>query len=214
MSHYGHGVWISTTSSVAAKAPGPLHTGEARAVRSKFSQSVATPPAISAGAESTARWASVVPDGFVFHVKLFGVFCGVGVPLNALPRTVREMPCMAAIVARGQEVYKTSCAACHGDRLQGQENWRQRDVDGLLPAPPHDASGHTWHHPDAVLFALTKYGPQGVVGGEYRSAMPGFEDVLSDADILAALSYIKSTWPAENRARHDDINAQYDAETR
>ena len=52
-------------------------------------------------AESTARWASVVPDGFVFHVKLFGLFCGVGVPLNALPRTVREMPCMAAIVARG-----------------------------------------------------------------------------------------------------------------
>ena len=54
--------------------------------------------------ESTARWASVVPDGFVFHVKLFGVFCGVGVPLNALPRTVREMPCMAAIVARGNAV--------------------------------------------------------------------------------------------------------------
>ena len=52
-------------------------------------------------AESTARWASVVPDGFVFHVKLFGLFCGVGVPLNALPRTVREMPCMAAVVARG-----------------------------------------------------------------------------------------------------------------
>lgn len=135
-------------------------------------------------------------------------------PTDEGDAAVRLNPSDAAIVARGQEVYKTSCAACHGDRLQGQENWRQRDVDGLLPAPPHDASGHTWHHPDAVLFALTKYGPQGVVGGEYRSAMPGFEDVLSDADILAALSYIKSTWPAENRARHDDINAQYDAETR
>ena len=72
-------------------------------------------------------------------------------PTDEGDAAVRLNPSDAAIVARGQEVYKTSCAACHGDRLQGQENWRQRDVDGLLPAPPHDASGHTWHHPDAVL---------------------------------------------------------------
>ena len=26
-----------------------------------------------------------------------------------------------------------------------------------FPAPPHDASGHTWHHPDAMLFKVTKY---------------------------------------------------------
>src|SRR5688572_24913840 len=61
-------------------------------------------------------------------------------------------------VARGQELYRTACASCHGANLQGKENWRERGPDGLLPAPPHDPSGHTWHHPDKMLFELTKLG--------------------------------------------------------
>ncbi|NQW09949.1 MAG: cytochrome c [Alphaproteobacteria bacterium] len=128
--------------------------------------------------------------------------------------TPRLSPGDADTVARGQEVYRAECAACHGRNLEGQGDWRQRNADGLLPAPPHNPSGHTWHHPDAVLFELTKRGPQAVVGGQYTSAMPAFEGTLSDADILAALSYIKSTWPAEVRVRHDQINDRYDAETR
>ena len=36
--------------------------------------------------------------------------------------------------------------------------------------------------------------------------MPGFEDKLSDADIWAVLSYIKSTWPDAVRQRHDELN--------
>jgi len=71
-------------------------------------------------------------------------------------------------------------------------------------------SGHTWHHPDAILFALTKYGPAAIAKDPtYRTSMPIYEDVLSDADIIAVLSYIKSTWPAEIRARHDTLNQQY-----
>ena len=106
-------------------------------------------------------------------------------------------------VARGQALYRTACASCHGARLEGQANWRERGPDGLLPAPPHDASGHTWHHPDEVLFNLTKFGVQPYAGPGYRSAMPAFGDKLSDEDILAILSYIKSTWPAEVRQRQD-----------
>lgn len=124
---------------------------------------------------------------------------------------IRLTPDDAAVVARGREVYAAECAACHGAELQGQPNWQQRNTDGLLPAPPHDASGHTWHHPDAMLFALTKHGPQAVAGPQYSSAMPAYAETLGDADILAVLSYIKSTWPADIRARHDDINARYDA---
>ncbi|TNE39067.1 MAG: cytochrome c, partial [Sphingomonadales bacterium] len=33
-----------------------------------------------------------------------------------------------------------------------------------------------------------------------------YADTLSDAEIIAVLSYIKSTWPEEIRARHDDLN--------
>ena len=78
-----------------------------------------------------------------------------------------------------------------------------------LPAPPHDASGHTWHHPDAQLLAITRHGLARVIGQpDYRSAMPAYEGVLSDAEILAALSWIKSRWPAAVRAQHDAVNAQ------
>ncbi|HEY1385024.1 MAG TPA: cytochrome c [Dongiaceae bacterium] len=110
------------------------------------------------------------------------------------------------IVARGKDVYGASCASCHGTNLEGQANWRERGPDGLLPAPPHDGSGHTWHHPDSVLFEITKFGVQKFAGVDYKSAMPAFSQQLSDADIAAALSYIESTWPPELRERHDAIN--------
>jgi mono/diheme cytochrome c family protein len=105
-------------------------------------------------------------------------------------------------VGRGEIVYRTHCAVCHGANLEGQPNWQVRKPDGRLPAPPHDASGHTWHHPDEHLFALTKQGiapplaPQG-----YESDMPGFAASLSDDEIWDVLAYIKSRWSPEIRAR-------------
>jgi mono/diheme cytochrome c family protein len=74
-----------------------------------------------------------------------------------------------------------------------------------MPAPPHDATGHTWHHSDKQLFDMTKTGPAGLVPG-YESDMPGFKDTVSDADIWAVLSYIEGTWPAEIRERQQRIN--------
>ena len=111
------------------------------------------------------------------------------------------------LVALGQRVYAKACASCHGANLEGQANWRIRRADGRLPAPPHDETGHTWHHPDDQLFAVTKFGPAALAGlDDYKSDMPAFEAVLTDHEILAALAYIKSTWPAEIRARQDDIS--------
>ena len=115
----------------------------------------------------------------------------------------------ARLVALGQKVYTAQCAACHGQRLEGQANWRQRGADGRLPAPPHDASGHTWHHPDDLLFRITKYGVAKAVDlKDYDSAMPAFEGQLSDEEIVAVLSWIKSQWPPEIRARIDGMNAE------
>lgn len=115
----------------------------------------------------------------------------------------------AGVVSRGERVYQTHCAACHGARLEGQPNWRERGPDGRLPAPPHDASGHTWHHPDEMLFRLTKYGLAKVANmKDYASAMPVYEGVLSDEEIVAVLSWIKAQWPADVRARHDKMNQQ------
>jgi len=109
-------------------------------------------------------------------------------------------------VALGAGLYAEHCAACHGADLEGQPDWRQRRPDGRLPAPPHDESGHTWHHPAAQLFALTKQGPAVIAGGGYQSDMPAYAGTLSDAEIWAVLSYLKSRWPAEIQARHSQIS--------
>ena len=70
-----------------------------------------------------------------------------------------------------------------------------------MPAPPHNERGHTWHHTDHLLFDLTKYGVEKIVKMEnYKSNMPAYESVLSDDEIIAVLSYIKSTWPERERA--------------
>jgi mono/diheme cytochrome c family protein len=114
----------------------------------------------------------------------------------------------AAVVTQGAVLYADQCAACHGDRLQGQPDWQVRQENGRLPAPPHDPSGHTWHHPDAQLIDITTRGTAAVVGGGHESDMPGFGGILTEAEIVAVLSYIKSTWPPEIVAIHDDINAR------
>ncbi len=111
------------------------------------------------------------------------------------------------VVAAGRDLYMEHCASCHGADLEGQPDWRSRGPAGLLPAPPHDATGHTWHHTDQVLFDLTKHGLAAFVGPDYDSAMPAFDGVLSDAEIVAVLSFIKSRWPARIRQRHDEMNA-------
>jgi mono/diheme cytochrome c family protein len=130
----------------------------------------------------------------------YGMYSGASVT------EVRLRPYDTAVVALGKSVYTEHCASCHGENLQGQPNWQQRNADGRLPAPPHDQSGHTWHHASANLFQVTKYGVQSVAGPDYKSDMPAYEGILSDDEIIAVLSYIKSTWPPAIRERHDGLD--------
>lgn len=121
---------------------------------------------------------------------------------------VRLAPDDAALVALGGTVYTAHCAQCHGTKLEGQPDWQSRRPDGRLPAPPHDETGHTWHHADDVLFGITKQGIAAYAPPGYESDMPAFQDVLKDREIIAVLSYIKSTWPADIRRRHDGLSRQ------
>ena len=38
------------------------------------------------------------------------------------------------LVDLGKLVYKNNFASCHGVNLEGQEQWRQADADGYMPA--------------------------------------------------------------------------------
>lgn len=106
--------------------------------------------------------------------------------------------------AQGATLYAENCASCHGENLEGQPDWRTPTADGTLPAPPHDETGHTWHHGDATLFEYTKLGGKealrrsGATG--FTSGMPGFGEQLSDQEIWHILAFIKSQWVPEVQA--------------
>lgn len=114
----------------------------------------------------------------------------------------------SARIDAGRVLYSENCASCHGALLEGQENWKQHLPDGSLPAPPHDETGHTWHHPDEYLFTVTKLGGAATAPPGFVSAMPGFEDSLSDREIWQVLDFIKGQWPEDIRARQRRISKQ------
>ena len=95
----------------------------------------------------------------------------------------------------GATLYAQHCGACHGMKLEGQPNWQPRLPNGRMPAPPHDESGHTWHHPEEVLFGITKHGlVPPYAPPNYENDMPAFAGKLSDHEIRAVLAHIASHW--------------------
>lgn len=146
-----------------------------------------------------------------FFLGLLGAtvaFLAIAITIALLQeRKSQADPSNASQAALGQSVYTQYCAACHGANLEGQPNWQAKLPSGRMPAPPHDATGHTWHHPDPVLFGITKYG---VLPGKYgppgyQSDMPAFGGTLSDEQIWAVLAYIKSVWPDQIRSAQADM---------
>lgn len=97
-------------------------------------------------------------------------------------------------VEAGSALYIQHCAACHGVDLQGAPNWKTPNDDGSYPPPPHDDSGHTWHHSDTTLLELI------LDGSEFeQSRMPAFAGKLTEADVEAILEYLKSEWGDQER---------------
>ena len=142
----------------------------------------------------SGRWYTLIAAALVAGAVVLAavwLLVGGGGEATRADATDRQM------VRRGEVQYQLHCASCHGANLEGQPNWRERDENGFLPAPPHDVTGHTWHHTDALLFDVTKYGSTAVIGSDYKSNMPGFAESMTDDEIWAVLAYIKSTWPAD-----------------
>ncbi len=120
-----------------------------------------------------------------------------------------------AEIAAGEQLYRASCAGCHG--IPGLSKPVAQPGQRIVPSS-HDEEGHTWQHPDFALFRLVRDG-EAVANCDPVDAelMPRFRGAVSDSQLVAILSYIKSTWPEEIRAHHDRVNrmyAPYNAATR
>lgn len=128
--------------------------------------------------------------------------------LGPTERAVPEFPTdprEVELFREGEALYALHCASCHGVNLEGEPDWQRRRPDGTYPAPPHDGSGHTWHHPDAQLLDIVRDGGQAHAMLGFRSRMPAFEDVLSDREIIATLWFIERHWSAEQRAHQESV---------
>jgi mono/diheme cytochrome c family protein len=135
--------------------------------------------------------------------------CAIGLSLISAGY-IFGWPLLQSRVAAGQlktgkALYAQHCATCHGANLEGQSSWQTPKADGKLPAPPHDETGHTWHHSDDQIFRITKLGVSAVVPS-YESDMIGFADKLSDEEIRAIIAFIKSSWPQKHRQYQEQRN--------
>lgn len=102
-------------------------------------------------------------------------------------------------VAIGEGVYQANCAQCHGLKGEGAPNWRQQNSDGTYPPPPHDSTGHTWHHSDGLLYRIVRDGGSIYEDSGFKSAMPAFGERLSPEEIRAVITYLKTLWGPEER---------------
>lgn len=121
------------------------------------------------------------------------VLTGEPITINGI--SVSPLPTLdPELVAQGEPLYAQYCASCHGVNLEGVPDWKIIQPDGKLLPPPHDSSGHTWHHPDDLLLsAIAEKGDPSI------SDMPGFRDVLTDEEMIAILTFIKNSWEQEER---------------
>ncbi len=108
-------------------------------------------------------------------------------------------------LAAGQALYEANCAACHGINGEGEPNWKAPDANGIYPAPPHDGSGHTWHHADALLLQVIRDG-----SGVPNSKMPPYGAILSPAQTEEVLGYIKTFWAQDEREFQQQMTQQWE----
>jgi mono/diheme cytochrome c family protein len=99
---------------------------------------------------------------------------------------------------QGERLYNAYCAQCHGGPVV--------ETPAVAYPPRHNASGHTWEHPSCELLDIVRDGGNdrtramhAAQGPAAAVEMPAYKERLSDDDIVAILTYIKSMWTPQER---------------
>lgn len=119
-------------------------------------------------------------------VLVIGAYLAITQPwLDArAPLPTNPVPADAASIARGQQLFTTNCASCHGATGRG---------DGpaaatLDPRPADLTNAHMRLHADGTIFQTISDGVSG-------SAMPAWKDRLSETDRWDLVNYLRTLEP-------------------
>ncbi|MFQ5419900.1 MAG: c-type cytochrome [Anaerolineae bacterium] len=119
-------------------------------------------------------WAWVLSVGIGLVVVSLSLSIGNGSAASTIDPNSPEL------VAQGQTIFTETCAVCHGPNGEG-------DIGS-----PLNGSAHAWHHMDNQLRSFVR---DGIPGTE----MVGHGEHLTDQEIDAVLSFIKTWWTPEQR---------------
>jgi mono/diheme cytochrome c family protein len=92
----------------------------------------------------------------------------------------------APLLARGSKLYGTHCAACHGESGEG--------VPGAYPALAGNRAVTMPATENLVQIVLNGGFPPATHGNPRPFGMPPFATALSDGDVAAVLTFIRSAW--------------------
>lgn len=108
-----------------------------------------------------------------------------------------------------QQNYNKWCAHCHGWAGDGQPltTIQTTEANGFHPVPRHDSQGHTWQHPDQILFETIKYGVQASTN---LYPMSPYDAQFTDDEIFAIVEYIKQWWTDDQRQHQASLTRQFE----
>lgn len=111
---------------------------------------------------------------------------GESPPATSAPTSASNMMAAGAPAGNGAKVYQTNCSSCH-----------QVNGEGSPGAFPPLAGNPVVTGDPAKVIHIVKFGLSGAVtvnGKTFNGMMPAWGTQLSNADIAAALTYVRSSW--------------------